>query len=242
VPTFGWRRAAHRARQATARWLGGALAAVCLPLVCGHAAAGDTGSVRSGTAFFITPTGFLLTSAHVVTGCTHIQLWPLEGQQREASVVARDPVRDVALLSTGQATPAFAPPALGISAQIGQELTTVGFGVLQHSPRLPVLSRGAMLGYTATEYANRTLVIGADLPEGNSGGPVVDGSGLLVGMVIGRFREPPARGVALPVEELAKFAAKLGAVETWKASAGGHVEAVTSVLYGVSGLIQCGGE
>ena len=65
---------------------------------------------------------------------------------------------------------------------------------------------------------------------------------LIVGMVIGRFREPPARGVALPVEELAKFAAKLGAVNTWKASAGGHVEAVTSVLYGVSGLIQCGGE
>jgi len=105
-----------------------------------------------------------------------------------------------------------------------------------------VLSRGRLLGYAATEYASRSLVIGADLPEGNSGGPVVDGNGTLVGMVIGRFREPPARGVALPVDELAKFAAKLGEMLTWKASVEGHIEAITTVLYGVSGLVQCAAE
>ena len=232
-------RLKRRGRVGGRRWAAGVLALACALAPAGRSAA-DSGSVRSGTGFFVTATGFLLTSAHVVTGCAHVQFWPVEGMQRNASVVARDTVRDVALLSTGEPSPAFAPPALGAAAQVGREVTTVGYGVLQHKPRLPVLSRGPFIGYAATEYASRTLVIGADLPEGNSGGPVVDASGILVGMVIGRYREPPARGVALPVDELAKFAAKLGAVATtWKASAEGHIEAVTDVLYGVSGLLQC---
>jgi S1-C subfamily serine protease len=203
----------------------------------GTAAAG--GSVRSGTAFFVSPAGYLLTSAHVVTGCSRVPLWPLDGRQHEAAVVARDRVRDIALLSTGEPAPAYVAPALGAMPQIGQQLATVGFGVLQHAPRQPVVNHGPLIGYAATEFASRTLIIGVELPEGNSGGPVVDTSGTLVGMVIGRFREAPLRGVALPVDELAKFSARLGAVASWQASLGDPVEDVTSVLYGVSGLIQC---
>jgi S1-C subfamily serine protease len=231
-----------RSRAAVARRFSGALAFACGLALATGAGAADKGSVRSGTAFFISPAGYLLTSAHVVAGCAQVPLWPLDGQQREATVVARDPVRDVALLSTGQPSPTYVAPALGAMPQIGQELATVGFGVLEHAPRQPVLSRGPLVGYVATEFASRTLVIGVELPEGNSGGPVVDTGGTLVGMVIGRFRQMPVRGVALPVDELAKFSAKLGAVASWKASLGDNVEQVTNVLYGVSGLVQCAGD
>jgi S1-C subfamily serine protease len=224
------------------RWLGGVLALAVLSAPIGVAGAGS-GLVRSGTAFFITPSGFMLTSAHVVVGCPRVHLWPIEGRERDATVVARDPVHDIALLSTGAAVHAYVAPGLGARAQIGQPLTTVGYGVLEHSPRLPVLSRGPLLGYAATEYDNHMLVIGTELPEGNSGGPVVDGNGALVGMVIGRYRDRPDRGVALPVEELARFAGKQGGVRAWKAAAADpapdQVAAVTAVLYSVSGLVQC---
>ncbi len=201
-----------------------------------------TGSVRSGTAFFVSPSGYLLTSAHVVTGCKGVPIWPAEGDQMYARVVAAAADPDIALLSVADKAGQFASAASLDPPKEGAALATVGFGVLRHWPRLPVLSRGRFLGYADTPEGRQVLVMdSSELPEGNSGGPVIDARGSLVGMVIGRFAKTPVRGVVVSAADLARFLARNGVGGLTMAPAPRTSPGAANVLYGMSALVQCAG-
>ena len=161
------------------------------------------GMLRSGTAFFVTQSGEMLTSAHVVRGCQRINVWPLDMTSLHATLVAIDEQLDVALLATNHAVKMPARP-LAISVHQGMSVYTIGFGLTPSSPLEPVMTRGYLRG-TAQPKGHRLLVLRAVLHEGNSGGAVVDASGVLVGMIVGRYANNPELSVAVCAEDLARF-------------------------------------
>ncbi len=164
---------------------------------------GRDGMLRSGTAFFVTRSGEMLTSAHVVRGCRRIEVWAGDGKRLPASLVATDDRRDVALLATQHAVAAAVRP-VARNARQGAPVYTIGFGLTPSSPLVPVMTRGQFRG-NAQPKGHRFFVLRAALHEGNSGGPVVDAKGGLLGMVVGRYAKKPDLGVAVPAADLAQF-------------------------------------
>ncbi|WP_204117263.1 serine protease [Paraburkholderia sp. C35] len=165
--------------------------------------AARAGLLRSGTAFFVSRTGEMLTSAHVVQGCKRINVWPGEEPPIQATLIAVDKDLDAALLSTDRPVDMIAERT-GQSVGTGASIYTIGFALTASSPRVPVITRGDVNG-TVENNGRRLLVLRAALHEGNSGGPVVDAKGVLRGMIIGRYADRPELSVAVRAQDLARF-------------------------------------
>jgi S1-C subfamily serine protease len=177
--------------------------ACCMATIGAAAQPSSPRLLRSGTAFFVTHTGNMLTSAHVVRGCKALVVWPRGEAGVPASLLAIDDGLDVALLATRRAVDAIAVPALQPVA-VGASVYTIGFGLTPTSPRVPVLTHGYANG-AASVNGHRLLVLHAELREGNSGGPVIDASGRFVGMIVGRYADAPGSSVAVRTEDLARL-------------------------------------
>jgi S1-C subfamily serine protease len=204
----------------------------------GASAASDgvvMGRVRSGTGFFVSPDGFLLTSAHVVAGCRDVLVWGPDGPGRRSYLIAADPRLDIALLwaDGGRLVPSAVatldPP------RAGEDVFTLGFGVFAAKPLRPLLSEGSLLGVSTARLGNRVLLIKARLHAGNSGGALLTGDGSLIGMIIGRDEEHPDRGVAIPSEDIEALLGSYGIILPHRDSAG----SAQNLLGAISALVQC---
>ncbi len=191
---------------------------------------------RSGTAFFVTQDGELLTSGHIVRGCRHIEVWRDEDARLDASLEALDSRLDVALLATHRRVSRIAVPRAGPVSRHAAAFT-IGYGLTASTPLQPVVTRGRV-DATVDAKARRLLVMQAMLYEGNSGGPVLDEHGLLIGMIVGRYVNRPDRAVAIDAGELARFlGAKAATPRTSTDREPG--EGPRQTLREISALVQC---
>jgi S1-C subfamily serine protease len=245
----GTRQARRKRAQACARGGGSArrilrIALLMLALaatVAGDARAASAGAkddatrVKSGTGFFVSSDGFILTSAHVVAGCQHISIWQADGAERPSHIVAADRRRDVALLwMDGGRTGGSVAVAPG-SPKAGEEVFTMGFGTIATLPLAPVLVEGSLVGLGTAQTGNRVLVIRARLHAGNSGGAVLAGNGSLVGMIVGRDEQNKELGIAIPRDEIEILLAAYGIRLSNRDSAAN----ARTTLETISVLIQC---
>ncbi|WP_244817929.1 serine protease [Caballeronia sp. Lep1P3] len=158
---------------------------------------------RSGTAFFVARDGDLLTTAHTLRGCKRIEVWPDDDSRLVASLVSVDTALDVAVLATHRSVSRIAVARAG-PAGARVAAWTIAFGLTPSTPLLPVFTRGSVDG-TVDIDARRLLAIHARLYEGNSGGPVIDDQGFLLGMIVGRYQARPDMAVAVRASDLAGF-------------------------------------
>jgi S1-C subfamily serine protease len=140
----------------------------------------------SGSGFFVSRAGQVLTNSHVVRGCSKIgiarQGQPLVG----ARVSADDPTNDLAILETGLSETPKAFFRSGV--RTGEAVFVYGFPL---AGRLPSTGNFTIGNVTATAGINddtRMLQISAPVQPGNSGGPVIDDQGIVMGVVVGKFR------------------------------------------------------
>jgi hypothetical protein len=203
------------------------------------AAANAAGRVKTGTGFFVSHAGFLVTSAHVVAGCGGVAVWGGGIERRDSYIVATDLRRDIALLSTGGEATDIAATSDRSSPDVGEATFGLGFGVFAKQPRTPVFSRGIFVGDDVTPTGDPVLVIRARVPEGASGAPVLDADGSLVGMIIGYFTERPNLGVVVPSADIDAFLAAHGLVLTRGGAITGVASSPDDLLLKISALVQC---
>ena len=174
--------------------LGAVPAVVAPPAPPGRQAAPGRGGVppaneradSSGTGFVVAE-GRVLTNNHVVDDCARMVARGAEGERVSARVLATDPRRDLALL----AVPREIGPPLTFRDQPplrrGETVVTYGFplsGLLSSGPTLTTGDVSALAGLRD----NPTNVqISAPVQPGNSGGPLLDSQGHVVGVVVSKL-------------------------------------------------------
>ncbi len=211
------------------------LVTVALALLLARDAHGESDRVKSGTGFFVTRDGFLLTSAHVVDGCGKMSVWQPNGTERPSYVVGFDRQRDIALLWADGMSPRPVAVASRVPPREGDEVFTLGYGVDTKNPLTPALVEGSYVGDRTAQPGNHIIVIRARLRAGNSGGAVLAGDGSLLGMVVGRDEDHPEFGVAVPRDDLEALLTVYGILLPVQESQ----PTAPGVLGAISVLIQC---
>jgi len=140
-----------------------------------------------GSGFFVSADGSVITSRHVVEGCSAVSVTPTFGEMKLAQTVITDDRADIALLRTDGASPGIAPlvprkgPAvLGLAYVIGYP----EFGLVTIEP---VVTTVDVLHRESTTAYGPAIVVSGDVRKGNSGGPLLDGGGDVVGVVVAKI-------------------------------------------------------
>lgn len=150
------------------------------------AEAPEAGSL--GTGVVIVDTGVILTSLHVVAGSSRIRVVFADGTESEAAVVGTQPENDIAVLQAAVIPDDLVPATMADSSRLapGDEVFAVGnpFGLV-HSVTAGVVSglgRSFASPRAGVELHN-LIQFDAAVNPGNSGGPLVDRNGEVVGIV-----------------------------------------------------------
>ena len=156
----------------------------------------------SGSGVIISPDGFALTNSHVVGGRTKLKVYTHEGDRLDAAVVGDDPATDLALIkiSAGGLLHALLGKSQGL--RVGQLVIAMGnpFGLQSTVSTGVVSALGRGLRGGDGRLIENVVQHTAPLNPGNSGGPLVDPRGHVVGINTAVIAWSQGLGFAVPSE------------------------------------------
>ncbi len=160
----------------------------------------------SGSGFFITNDGYLITNFHVIKDATKFRLVTSAGTIA-AKVVQVDEANDIALLKAdGQFDPL--PISSSQTAQLGNTVATIGFPDPTLQGFSPKLAKGEIASLAGIQEDSRYFQISVPVQPGNSGGALVDERGNVIGIVSAKLDESAALAASGALPENVNYAIK----------------------------------
>lgn len=163
----------------------------------------------AGTGIIITSDGLIMTNKHVVddTGASY-KVFTNDGKDYDATVVARDPINDLAFVRIS--AKGLKPAQLGDSGnlEVGQSVIAIGnaLGQFQNTATTGIISglgRPIVAGGEGSSESLQDLIqTDAAINPGNSGGPLVDLEGKVIGMNTAVSGQGQNIGFAIPINEV----------------------------------------
>jgi serine protease Do len=216
-PTL-WTPAAHQARAATGLADLAERARAAVVHVRGElsdGADGDSDSERTsiGTGFIINKDGYILTNEHVVRGVTDLRIRLFDGRELPACVAGADAATDIALLKVSSKRPLPVLPLGDSSAvRVGEPVIAIGnpygfnhsvtAGIVSAKER--VVDRSTLREAGSDDLYSFFIQTDASINLGNSGGPLIDASGAVIGINAAFWAGHPLQpaqgiGFAIPI-------------------------------------------
>lgn len=167
--------------------------------------------IAAGTGFVVTDDGYIITNRHVVddTVAEYTVIFN-NGTETPGTVVARDTVLDIAFVKVDPANLSLKPLPLGVSKDIkvGQTAIAIGNSLGEFSN---TVSRGIISGLNRTiqagdafggnvENLENIIQTDASINSGNSGGPLLDIAGNVIGVNVAKVQDGENIGFAIPID------------------------------------------
>lgn len=159
---------------------------------------GETHLAASGSGFFITKDGYILTNHHVIEGAKEIVVIR-KGIAYRADVVAKNKEIDLGLLKINlfpratngvyvvEGVPTVPALELSDDCKVGQTIYAIGFPKADILGYEPKVTRGIVNSLSGFEGKRHVFQMDAGIDSGNSGGPVVDEMGHVVGIAVAGY-------------------------------------------------------
>ncbi|MDK2743486.1 MAG: tol-pal system protein YbgF [Nitrospira sp. BO4] len=149
------------------------------PVVASEA---DETPTSSGTGIAVSHQGHILTNYHVIANCPSIRVVN-DGKQTEVTVIATDTKNDLALVKLSQTLTHVARFREGRGLRSGDSIVVVGFPLHSLLAAEANVTTGTVSALAGLGNDTRLFQITAPVQPGNSGGPLLDKSGQVVGVV-----------------------------------------------------------
>lgn len=154
---------------------------------------------NGGTGFIIDSKGYLVTNNHVVENAQNIAVQNVKGAQFRAKVVYTDPSRDIAILKIDDSTfTPLAPIPYSISktaADLAEPIFTLGY---PREDEVIVYGQGYLSSKTGYHGDTLSCQINMDANRGNSGSPILNNNGEVIGILNGRQKD--VQGFAFAIQ------------------------------------------
>lgn len=159
-----------------------------------------------GSGFMVSKAGHILTNAHVIEGCREVHTKLPSGRAMLASTVAHDFDSDLALLQVSGSGPDIAAFREGRVVRQGEAVVVVGFPLSGLLASGSSLTTGTVSALAGLRDDPTFLQITAPVQAGNSGGPLLDESGNVVGVVVGKLNALKVAGLTGDLPQNVNFA------------------------------------
>jgi len=169
-----------------------------LAMFVGDAVGASETARSSGTGFAVTSDGWLMTNAHVVNGCERVEV--------KGRGIATDPridaTNDLALIKIVPAAP-LAPLTFRTSSiRLGEDIVAVGFPLAELLADSVKITTGNVNALAGLRNDTRYIQISTPIQPGNSGGPVIDRDGLLLGITSATFSKRAADEIGITAQNV----------------------------------------
>jgi S1-C subfamily serine protease len=169
------------------------------------------GFASTGTGFFVSENGHVVTNAHVVDGCRALR------SSRGGSLrnVSTDKESDLALYIASEKPDTIAYVRGGRGARVGEAVVAIGFPLRGLLSSDPIVTTGTISALSGLGNDRRKIQISAPVQPGNSGGPLLGENGSIVGVVVGKIDAVRVAKAIGDIPQNVNFAVSLGTLQSF---------------------------
>jgi S1-C subfamily serine protease len=199
----------------------------------------DVASITSGSGFFVSRSGHVITNQHVVSDCKEVTLGDNADKQVQADVLEKDARNDLALLKISSLKMASAETQsliqkLGLAVvplasdgllrsddvDLGEDVLVAGYPYGEIFGDAIKVTKGIVSSNRGMGDDITQFQIGAAIQPGNSGGPIYDENGSIVGVVVSQLNKMKFAKMSGSIPENVNFGIKASTVRQFLSSSG----------------------
>jgi len=179
----------------------------------------DKALASTGTGFFISP-DTIVTNFHVVNGCADVRLHKSGGDLGKVRVVATSRADDLAALRSESPAKSFLKVRTGAPIKAAEPVLVFGYPLAEALSSAGNTTVGNITALSGLQDDSRFMQISAAVQPGNSGGPVIDEAGRLIGVVMAKLNALVIARLTGDIPQNVNFAIKVGTLVSFLDSHG----------------------